>query len=316
MVLDITDKKILYELDLDCKQPNSKIAKKLKISKDIVNYRIQKLEQQGIIEGYRAVIDIYKLGYFTFRVYLKFKDLYKEKEKEIINYLKKVNGVWWAGTLAGRTDFIFTFSVKSPHEFYNFFEGFLKKYRKYVQSEEICTLLEYKIHTLPYLKEVGKDVPLILGSQIQVKSDPIDRKIISLIANNARVPLIDIAKKINLTPMAIKHRIKSLEKKEIIKGYRAMINVTKLGYEYYKVDLFLENMSKIKQIQAFCEAHKNIFSYEKTIGGGDLECDFQVKNLNEFITIMEELKENFKGAIRNYEYFSVQDIHKTIYFSE
>jgi len=42
--LDLKDKKILYELDINSRQPNSEIAKKVGLSKQIVGLRIKKLE--------------------------------------------------------------------------------------------------------------------------------------------------------------------------------------------------------------------------------------------------------------------------------
>ncbi|MBT4825065.1 winged helix-turn-helix transcriptional regulator, partial [Candidatus Woesearchaeota archaeon] len=40
--LTLKDKRILKELDLDARQSNSKIAKKTRLSKNIVNYRIKR----------------------------------------------------------------------------------------------------------------------------------------------------------------------------------------------------------------------------------------------------------------------------------
>ena len=40
--IDLKDRKILYELDLNSRQSNSTLGKKVGLSKDIVNYRIKK----------------------------------------------------------------------------------------------------------------------------------------------------------------------------------------------------------------------------------------------------------------------------------
>ena len=45
--LDLKDRKILYQLDLNARQSNAEIAKKTRLSKDAVGYRIKKLEEQG-----------------------------------------------------------------------------------------------------------------------------------------------------------------------------------------------------------------------------------------------------------------------------
>ena len=52
MELDKTDRKILYELDVNARQPLNKIAKNLKINKDTLKYRIKKMEDDKVILRY------------------------------------------------------------------------------------------------------------------------------------------------------------------------------------------------------------------------------------------------------------------------
>jgi len=114
--------------------------------------------------------------------------------------------------------------------------------------------------------------------------------------------------------MAVKYRMRNLEKNGVIQGYRALIDFTKLGYEYYKVDMYLEDVSKIKELESFCHTHPNIVYIDRTLGAGDIEFDFEVENLVRFMKIIEEIKEKFKKSIRNFEFFSVLKIYKTLYF--
>ena len=51
MNIDKTDRKILYELDLNARKPHSQIAKKLRINRSIVSYRINEMKKKGIIKG-------------------------------------------------------------------------------------------------------------------------------------------------------------------------------------------------------------------------------------------------------------------------
>src|SRR3972149_2971844 len=46
--LDAKNRKILYQLDINCRQSNASIGKKVGLSKEVVNYRIKKLENDGI----------------------------------------------------------------------------------------------------------------------------------------------------------------------------------------------------------------------------------------------------------------------------
>lgn len=60
--------------------------------------------------------------------------------------------------------------------------------------------------------------------------DDIDRKILSLLCSNARLPLKQIAEKVFLSSPAVSARIERLEAAGIISGYHATVNLEKIGY--------------------------------------------------------------------------------------
>ena len=60
--------------------------------------------------------------------------------------------------------------------------------------------------------------------------DKIDKKIISLLQENARYPLKYLAQKVFLSSPAVSTRIERLEKSGIITGYHATVDPVALGY--------------------------------------------------------------------------------------
>ncbi|NWG10592.1 Lrp/AsnC family transcriptional regulator [Candidatus Bathyarchaeota archaeon] len=63
MPLDETDVKILKTLALDSRRSSRQIAKQCSISIGTVLSRIKRMEKEGIIKGYSALLDHEKLGY-------------------------------------------------------------------------------------------------------------------------------------------------------------------------------------------------------------------------------------------------------------
>ena len=59
--------------------------------------------------------------------------------------------------------------------------------------------------------------------------DQIDKQLLSMLQENARVPLKQLAEKVYLSSPAVAARINRLEKQGIIKGYHTEINWMKLG---------------------------------------------------------------------------------------
>ncbi|MBU4242067.1 MAG: winged helix-turn-helix transcriptional regulator [Nanoarchaeota archaeon] len=60
MKLDFKDKKILYNLDLNSRATLNEIAKKVKLSKQVVDYRLKNLLKNKIIKEFYTVINFSK----------------------------------------------------------------------------------------------------------------------------------------------------------------------------------------------------------------------------------------------------------------
>lgn len=61
--------------------------------------------------------------------------------------------------------------------------------------------------------------------------DDIDIKLISLLSENARMSLKQLAQEVFLSPPAVSARIERLENNGFISGYAAKVNYAKLGYQ-------------------------------------------------------------------------------------
>ena|SRR5919108_1581304 len=72
---------------------------------------------------------------------------------------------------------------------------------------------------------------LALSAPDQPQLDPIDRKIIGELIEDGRVSLAELGRRVNLSPPAVAERVKRLEENGVITGYRAEIDVRKLGYQ-------------------------------------------------------------------------------------
>ena len=53
--------------------------------------------------------------------------------------------------------------------------------------------------------------------------DEVDKKIIQALTDNARMPVSDLSRLVNLSRNAVTHRIQRLEKSNVIKGYQVIL---------------------------------------------------------------------------------------------
>jgi DNA-binding Lrp family transcriptional regulator len=55
--LDEVDNRIIYELDANCRIPETRLAKMVGKSKESVRYRIRRLREEGVITGFTTYVD-------------------------------------------------------------------------------------------------------------------------------------------------------------------------------------------------------------------------------------------------------------------
>jgi len=313
--LDLRDKKLLYELDLDARQTYRELARKLGVSKEVIIYRMKQLEKKGVIEGFYTLIDFSKLGYQMFRVYVTLQNTSAEEEKEIFDYMIKQRNSFWVAKISGKWDFITAFLVKSVKEMDEIWNKFQLKFKKYIYEKNISSLYEYVHFRKDYLVDKSNPnfEPDITGSNETIEFDSMDIKLLKTIATNARISAVDIRKQIGITSTAVAYRIKQLEKKKVILGYRPMISLAKTGYEYYKIDLILEDVSIKNHLFEFARQNPNCVYIDRTVGGTDFEFDLELRNQREFQELIETVKNQFKGLIRTHKYYVATVIYKISY---
>lgn len=63
-----------------------------------------------------------------------------------------------------------------------------------------------------------------------LKMDKINREILDTLQRNGRISFADLGKKVHLSAPAVTERVKKLEDAGVITGYRASVNLERLGY--------------------------------------------------------------------------------------
>lgn len=86
--------------------------------------------------------------------------------------------------------------------------------------------------------------------------DRLDKKILRLISQNARIPFLEVARECNVSGAAIHQRIQKLQQLGVIKGSEFVIDTYKIGYQtcaYIGI-----NLKDIGYFKAVAEAVKRI----------------------------------------------------------
>ena len=307
--LDLKDKKLLYELDLNSRQSLSELGRKVGLSKNSVNYRISNLRKEGIIKRFHSVIDTGKLGYIGFRLYLNLQNTTPEKEAEIIDFLVGKEIVTWVASIEGNYDvgaLILTKSIKRVNELW---KELLAKYTNYIDKKLLTIMTRVSYFSRAYLLNLKSNIyecvpisePEEEGSRNEL--DKTDKEILKILAPNSRTPIVDIAAKIGISAKTVISRIKNLEESKIIIGYKTVFDLEKMGYQYYKLHFKLQNVNREEdsKLRAYVKSHPNIIYDDEVLGGDNIEIEVQVKDASELRELIGDIKEKFGKRIRDYE---------------
>jgi DNA-binding Lrp family transcriptional regulator len=314
--VDNKDRHIMYELDLNSRQSSSEIAKKLGISKGVVNYRINKLIEQNYILGFYALIDAPRLGLEGFRVYLKYENTDESTENEIIDFFAGSSLTWWVGRIDGAWDIGIVLWVKNIYELKRLWDSFNEKYRKFVEDKSISAYTALYDFPCAFLSpKKTANIPMhVIGGQETVEISGNETKVLRALAKNCRMPTVEIAKNTCLSPIQVKYAVRKMVNKGIIKAFRTMFNLQKLNLVHYKIDFNLVDTARFNELLEFARQNPNIIYVDESIGGGDFEIEALVQSHSQIQEIIREMQRKFPKTIKNYNYYIYSKIHKIRYF--
>jgi len=314
--LDKKDKDILYQLDLDSRQSFNQIGRKVRTSKEVVQYRIKQLEKEGVIKGYQTLIDVSKLGYITGRFFLKLREDTPEQENKIIDYYKNHPKFWWVDQISGGfRDLGLACWIKNIYDFYNIKEDLIKRFGRYINDLYISLYCKFYVYNRNYLcrdKERKNETKILFFPELADFDDK-DIKILRLIAGNARMNFVDISEKTGISITNVDYRIKKMIRKGIIKGFKVLLDLAKIGYYWYKIEMQLSDISVKQQMLNYFEKHLNIVYAYETLSDNDLELELEVDSYEKFREVLEDIRKVFGKSIKKYHYFLWYKEHKFLF---
>lgn len=150
--LDEKDWAILRLLAQNARMPVSSIARKLGLKRELVKYRISNLIREGIITSFVTIVDLPKLGYTTWGyMYITFKDLTAEKQREFVEYVRKSPNILFAHSTLGAWDFGLEFFARDPGHFYDLQMELKEKFAGIIKDYESGSFID--IYKLTYVPE-------------------------------------------------------------------------------------------------------------------------------------------------------------------
>jgi DNA-binding Lrp family transcriptional regulator len=302
--IDSRDLRILAELDLNARTTNSEIAKKLGMTSNAVKYRVDNLEESGVIKGYDALIDAPALGYLGYRIYLKFQYANSKTRKEIVEYFNDCPLTWWTCAATGRFDLVNIFWVKNARAFEELLEDFKGKYSQYIKEFVVIPYFGFVEYGFPFTKSMLKEKKgVTIGSGKIRRINPRDWKILRMLSFDARTPLSKISKEVGLSAPTVKYRINKLIENKIILGFRPEVDMEKLGYNHCKIDFNLRSPKCLEMLKQRVLNDEHVDIHMRTASQADLEVGAYFRSSKELHGMIGEIQDEFPDEIQYYELY-------------
>ena len=138
--------------------------------------------------------------------------------------------------------------------------------------------------------------------------DKIDFRILWNLDYTARIPLSELAKKVNISKQNLNYRLKKLVKDEVLLGFMSVIDIHHLGYLTYRTYFRFKNVDekKEKEIIDYFKKNDYVLWFVSISGSWDLEAVFTARNFIHFNNILKKVKEDLG------EYFSKHNTSSSI----
>ena len=319
--MDAKDKKILYHLDMDSSQSLSRLAKNIGVRKEVVRYRFNNLVESGVLKNTYVAMNLSRMGYTYYKIYIKLHKMDSSKEKEFISFVSDIDQVTWSASLEGSYDIAFTVLATSVHEFDSIWKKINNKYGEYFRNHEIVILTSSHEFSLDFLvgssPNLSYDSYLFGGIHPLYKLSDKEKKIIECLNKRPRISIKNVAEDSGYSPMVVRYIIKKLKRAGMIRRLSILIDSSCMDETYYKFRVPIKftgfTSDEEKKFFRYIKSQPYFTIYSTCIGKWDVELNIWTKNNKHYREIMRDLINKFSHIIQEYDTLFVSEQHKVNY---
>ena len=140
-----------------------------------------------------------------------------------------------------------------------------------------------------------------------IKLDGIDKKILQMLMENSRRPILEMAKNIGISGAAIHQRLRKLEKNNLIIGSSIKVNTKILGYTTMAfIGIFLDRATNNKTVVNELKEIKEILECHYTTGDWSILAKLICKDNEDLMEILTKKIQTINGVARTETYISLE----------
>ncbi len=144
--------------------------------------------------------------------------------------------------------------------------------------------------------------------------DGIDKKILRHLMEDARIPILEIARKIGISGAAIHQRLRKLEASQVISGSKFIINPKVLGYTTMAyIGIYLDRAMSNPRAVAALEKIPEVLECHYTTGNWSILIKVLCKDNEHLMQVLNKKIQQIEGVSRTETFISLnQQINRQI----
>jgi DNA-binding Lrp family transcriptional regulator len=297
MIINSKDKLILFELFQNARQPLSKIARTLKIPEKSVANRVQKMIDDKVIRKFTAIVNYQNLGMNRHSLYLDLKAEDRDKERQLVEEVLKITDVSCCYFLHEVSKWklyisVWTSTIGEYDEIQSKIMG--------IFGQNVINYISFQsVRSYTYLSRILNPAKIakcdVMEGVKYIKLTEDEKKLVRILKNNSRMPLLEIAKELNVHTDTVKRKIKKLTDQNVILRFYPLINFQKVGVREYtfisRLNPSSENArEKTEEFIKWARNNHHFVIVIKAVGWVNLYYAFQVENDEQFKEIRREIQ--------------------------
>lgn len=290
MKLTEQDVKLLSYLYHSAREPITKIAKKCNLSREQVNYKLKKFQEEGLIKNFVTLFNYPKLGYNLWSAIL-----IKSENKLNLNNIKNIIN---HSEIIGKYDYFITFVSKDKNELKQTIQEIIKENDS---IKDYILINPYFVESFPLKFINNKDTFKIIEKSEKQTLTKDDIKILKILEKNARIKITEIANKLDISAELALYKLRKLQKNKIILGTKIHFDMTKLGFHYSLISISLFNFSEEteEKIKHLAKENPFIDSLLLSINQPQVVIQLFHKTQEELMSTIKEIKKTFGSKIKS-----------------
>lgn len=144
--------------------------------------------------------------------------------------------------------------------------------------------------------------------------DRIDRRILTLLQEEGRISIIDLAARVGLSPTPCSRRVRALEQSGIIRKYGALIDLSRVDLNMLvllSVRLSSHNMADVEAFEVALGQMPEVIEAYMTTGNSEYLLKVATRDLSTYNTFQREKLLSLPMVVRVDSVFALREVKRT-----